>query len=288
MDNNRPHLSNTSISMYLRCPRQYYWRYEEHRKTPPAGAMIQGRVGHLAVEHNYRQKIDTTKDLPVDEVTDYFAETFDDEIKKEEPIYDEGQTAPTLKDEGVLLVKEHRLKLAPTIMPATVEEKVNLDFGKDDVAFSLMAIFDLVDQDRNIRDNKFISRTPTADDLAKDTQLSTYSLAYRMQQRRDHGDQAQPETGLKIDAVVKNKTPKALTLTTGRTREALRLHLNTIGQVAKGIKAEVFPMNVGTFWCSKKMCGYWDICCGKGIPMTLDMGENLTKQLEDSIAKVEA
>lgn len=269
----RPHLSATQISMFLRCPRQWAYRYVEHIKSPPSGAMKLGNVWHQALKRNYRQKVETKTDLPLDEMTDFFAETFDKEIESEEVIFDPGETAGKLKDQGVSVTTAHHTALAPTIQPVQVEQEDRFALAKNGFPYDLVTIIDLVDDAGRIRDSKSWGKTPNQSDLDRDIQLSTYALAYRIKEGK-------AEAGLLIDAVIKTKEPKAKTFETARNREGLKLHLNTIGHIAKAIHAEAFPPNPTGWWCSKKFCGYWDRCMGKAM-VTVDLGQ----QLQDSIKR---
>ncbi len=61
-------LSYTQLNMFLRCPRQYEYRYVHGLKVPPSGAMVQSRVWHQTVEFNYRQKIHSDRDLALGEI----------------------------------------------------------------------------------------------------------------------------------------------------------------------------------------------------------------------------
>ena len=58
------YLSVSQVNMYLRCPLQYMFRYIEGLKLPPKSAMTLGKSIHFGIEGNYRQKIDSHKDLP--------------------------------------------------------------------------------------------------------------------------------------------------------------------------------------------------------------------------------
>jgi hypothetical protein len=75
-------------------------------------------------------------------------------------------------------------------------------------------------------------------------------------------------------------------LRTARSREGLRMHLNTIGNIAKAIRADAFPRNPTGWWCSEKWCGYWGRCMGKGL-VTIDLSENLEPLLEESVSRAE-
>lgn len=272
MRDGRPYLSATQVSMFLKCPRQWAFRYVEGLRIPPSGAMKQSHVFHSAAERNYRQKIETGTDLPLDEQQDFYRDTWEAELQAEDVVFDKDkeETPTSMKDQGIEIVKEHHTKIAPLVMPATVEEKIIRPFGKDEFAYDLMGIVDLVDAEGNVRDNKALGKTPSQQDIDRDIQLSTYSLLYRL-------DRQKPEAGLKMDAIIKTKTPKAVTLETKRTREGLRLHLNMIGHIARAIKAEAFPPNPTGWWCSEKFCGYWSRCMGKGM-VTVDIGASVSTE----------
>jgi hypothetical protein len=243
--------------------------------------MKQSGVFHSTAERNYLQKIDSHADLPLDDLTDYFNDTFEKEFLREEVRLDEGQTQGGLKDQGVDIVRTFLAGIAPHVQPVEVERRFEVNIGKDAEAFRLVGVIDVVDDAGRVRDNKAMApnRVPNPFELARDIQLSTYSLARRLMTK-----EVEPE--LDIDAVIKYAHPEARTLRTARSREGLRMHLNTIGNIAKAIRADAFPRNPTGWWCSAKWCGYWDQCMGKGL-VTLDLGENLKPLLEESIERAE-
>src|SRR5437879_7335485 len=116
--NDKPiRLSATRISMYLRCARQYYFRYIEGLKVPPSSAMKLSGVGHSVIEHNYRQKVATLKDLPLDEMTDRYATEWKDGLEREPVVFEQDETPEGVRDQGILAVKAHHLTIAPAVMP---------------------------------------------------------------------------------------------------------------------------------------------------------------------------
>jgi hypothetical protein len=278
-----PYLSASQIGMFLRCARQWAYRYVERLIVPPSGAMKQGGVYHSTAERNYLQKIDSRVDLKVDELTDFFGETFESEFKREDVKLDPGQTKGALKDQGVDIVKVFHRNIAPYVQPVEVEKRfeLNLVEKEGENPFRLVGVIDVVDERNHIRDNKAITpqRVPNEFELSRDLQLSTYSLARRLMTK-----EVEPE--IDLDIVVKYARPEAKMLRTARSREGLRMHLNTIGNIAKAIKADAFPRNPTGWWCSPKWCGYWDRCMGKGL-VTIDLSENLEPLLQESVDRAE-
>jgi len=282
------YLSHTQVAMFLRCPRQYWYRYVKGWKTPPSGALKQGGTFHKAAEFNYNQKVNSRSDLPVDQVTDYFAETFETEWSREEVKLDEGESKGALLDQGVGLIKVHRQVIMPTVQPIAVEQKLEYEFipkndkGEPigDQSVKVLGVIDVVDEAGRIRDNKTSGKAMNQMDVDKDMQLSTYSLVRRMVTGR-----VEPE--LALDVAIKTARPQAVVYRTKRSPTMLAMHRNTIGMVARGILAEVFPRNNNGWHCQPKFCGYWDDCMGKGLVSVVDLGENLKQELQESVDREE-
>jgi len=252
----KPHLSHTQIAMLLRCGRQYEFRYVHGLKIPPSGAMVQSRAWHQAVEHNYRQKIQSDRDLPVAEVQELFAARFDEGVEAEEIAFDPGENPGRLKDQGVGIVAAHHEVIAPAVRPALVEERFRLDLGEE-FPFDLVGVWDLVERDGTVADNKCYGRAPRQEDLDKDLQFTAYSLAYRASRN-------EVEPGLRMDAVVKTKRPKALQLHTKRTNDDCRWFLGLVEDVARAIRSGVFYPNPTGWSCSPRFCGYHERCRSRG------------------------
>jgi len=248
----KPHLSFSQINMFLRCPRQWEYRYVKGIKIPPGSALFQGKVWHETIENNYRQKIETREDLPLDHQLDYYVTTFDKKIKEEEVAWEEGQTPDKLKDEGVNITEVQHKVIAPTVFPVEVEKKFNLGLG-DNFPFTLLGFWDCIDEDNIIIDNKSYGKTPNQDAVDKDLQLTAYATSYRLLNQKN-------ENGLRLDCVIKTKTPKAVQLSTQRTKQECQWFLNLVETVGYAIKSGIFYPNPTGFMCSPKWCGYWNMC----------------------------
>lgn len=249
------HLSFTQLNMFLRCPRQYEFRYIEGLKVPPSGAMVQSRVWHETLELNYRQKVVSDEDLALGQMQEFFAARFDEAVAGEEVAFEPDEKPGKLKDQGTAIVAAHHGTIAPAVRPALVEERFTVDLGED-FPFDLVGVWDLVERDGTIVDNKAYGRQPRQEDLDKDLQFTAYALGYRT----THG---RVEPGLRMDAIVKTKNPRPVQLHTRRTNDDCRWLLGLIEQVAKAIDAGVFYPNPQGWHCSPRFCGYWDRCMGR-------------------------
>jgi ATP-dependent helicase/DNAse subunit B len=64
----KSYISVSQVKTYLRCPLQYYFSQIEGLKLPPKSALAFGSVTHKSVEVNYKQKLDSHEDLPVEHI----------------------------------------------------------------------------------------------------------------------------------------------------------------------------------------------------------------------------
>jgi len=241
--------------MFLRCPKQYEYRYINNIKIPPGSALFQGKVWHETIENNYRQKIETREDLPLNHQIEFYTATFDKKIKEEEIVFDEGQTPDRLKDEGINITEIQHKIIAPTVFPMEVEKKFDINLG-DNFPFTLLGFWDCIDEKGIIIDNKSYSKTPTQDSVNSDMQLTAYATAYRLLNKGI-------EHSLRLDCVIKTKIPKAVQLSTQRTNNDCQWFLNLVENVGRAIKSGIFYPNPTGFMCSEKWCGYWKMCKNK-------------------------
>lgn len=251
------HLSPSQINMFLRCGAQYYFRYILGLKCPPKSAMTFGSSVDAGLNFNYSQKIQSRKDLKVNEVLDAYSTAFD--LGKSETEWEKEEDPAEIKDTGIVLLKKYQDEIAPTIQPASVQEQLAIPF--DDFDYDLLGYIDLIDEKGVIIDNKTSGKSPAKDkdgdgykiSADHDIQLSTYALGYRIKYGK-------PEKGLRVDYLIKTKEPKFIQVPLKKKNEDLNFLLRLIGYVADGIKKEVFIPNRLGMLCNERWCGYYHKC----------------------------
>jgi len=243
------HLSVTKINMFLRCPKQYYFRYIEGKKIPPAGAIVKGIVTHKAIEENYKYKMNNFEDLPVNDVLDIAAQAFTDYVTNNEVDWQD-EPPNKVKDDSIKLTKLYRLQVAPEVMPVTVEAQVELPINDE---YYLLGFIDLVDHNRNIRDTKTTSRTPSVNSIENSIQLIAYSKAYRKLFNST-------ENQIILDYLVSTKDPKYVNFTRKIDDSEFEFFDDIVNNVITAIKAGAFPPNPNNFMCSPEGCGYYKLC----------------------------
>lgn len=240
------HLSVSQLKMYLRCPLQYKFRYVDGLIIPPRSELTLGKSIHGTLEENYRQKIKTETDLPLEHITGLFSDRWDKAAI--DTIFDEDEKPGKVKDEGISLLKTYHEIVAPKVQPVEVEREFN--FPIQDESYTLKGYFDLIDKDSFIIDHKTTKRSMRQDMIDSDIQLTAYSLAYRKLLGKE-------EKGLRFDVMVRTKVPKIQQLPTTRSEEDIRRFLKRLVYVNKAIESGIFYPNEN-FMCPN--CGYRELC----------------------------
>jgi len=244
------HFSWTQINMYLRCGRQYYYRYIKGIKVPPAGAITLGQSVHEAIDFNYNMKKQTGKDEPLSVLEDVYYEQFS--MRKDATDWREDEKPEEIEKEGRGLVKVFHRDLAPETFPKEVEKEFVLQF--QDADFEFRGFIDLITQEEILIDHKTSGRAMSENALKQDLQLSVYALAFDMLF-------AHPPKEVGFDVLVRTKTPKSQRLRTIKTPEDFNFFLSHLSIIVDSIRKWVFlPAQPGSWVCSERFCGYYERC----------------------------
>jgi hypothetical protein len=247
----KPTLTSSKMKTFTGCPRRYRYEYVDRIQVAKGVALVFGSCFHEALELNYAQKVSTETDLPVEEVVEKFRDRFTDQAPDAE--LPAGETVGRLLDLGCKMVATHHQKIAPTVMPLYVEKPFRVSLGEE-FPFDLSGRWDLVDVDAIIVDNKSYKSAPKQEWVDTDIQMSTYSLAYRLQFN-------ECENGLRIDAVTKSRTPQVVQCYTRRTNDDAAWLIGQIEGIAKAILAGTdYPRDDGNNLCTPVYCPYWQRC----------------------------
>jgi hypothetical protein len=245
-----PEYHQSAINMFLKCPRQYMFRYLMNMRVQPKAALTVGIAFDAAAGHNFKQKIETKEDLKTADVLDAYSTEFD----KHAPQTDWSDDDPSKqKDMGAKMVAVFHEKGAPKIKPVTVQESFRLE---TDAGYALGGTFDVVEEGHVVRDQKTSKGEYAADAVEVEIQPAVYSFAYEAK----HG--VKPDFA--FDVVTKHKEPRYQEVK-GRVSEAQTQQLfEAISLMHNSIQQGAFQYAApGAWWCSKDWCGYWSQCKGK-------------------------
>lgn len=270
-----PSLSYTQISMYLKCPAQYEYRYVNGFKTPPAVSLVEGSSAHKAVEVNNLHKIRHGEDLPVKQVVECFHDEFTTRSPEIEDWSDGGQiiTPDVVHDRGPKYLGAYMGKFAPEIAPLSSEREWNVLVAG---GIPFISYVDLETESHTWDYKTVTSRSP----YLRATPESSLQLAIyaRLTGRTYAG----------YIAFLKDKGE--VRTIEGRAPANTWIHAEeTILRVARGISAGVFPLTAPDNWaCSEKFCGYWDRCRGAMLAGTWPAPASSKPKVEIAVSIPEA
>lgn len=245
-----PEYHQSAINMFLKCPRQYMYRYMMGLKVQPKSALTAGISFHAGVDHNFKQKIESKVDLKTSEVVDAYSTEFD----KRSPETDwDGDDPGAVKDKGVQMTTVFHEKAAPKIQPLSVGEQFRLE---TDAGYALGGTFDVVAEGHVLRDQKTSKAEYAADAVTTEIQPAVYSFAY------------EAKTGVKpqfvFDVVTKHKEPRYQEIKGEVTQTQTEQLFEAVTLMHKSVSRGEFQYAApGSWWCSKDWCGYWANCKGK-------------------------
>lgn len=243
------HLSHSSISTYLRCPRQWAYAYLEGLKKPPAAALIKGKAVDDGLSFNLRQKVDSREDLPMDDVLHVTESAFRDEVDKQggrDEVNWEGASFASALDSAIGMTELHMTEHAPLIQPTEVQLELHRELpdGRDFIGF-----LDFVNEDGAVCDWK--TGKKRMGQGAADTDLQPHAYAYLM---------GEPITFFFYRAVDTGKSQASEVLVTTRSEEQSAWYETAAADVSAAIDAGIYPPNPNGWHCSKSFCGYYELC----------------------------
>jgi len=242
---NISYISYTQLVTYLRCGRWYQFKYVDKIALPTPSGIVLGRAVHAGIETNYKHKLETGEDLPIDSLLDAYNDSFE-ETALEVDVWELPKERE--KDLGYKLLKAYHPKISKTVKPILVEEeewindpelKLNVIVKKD------------VETEDSIIDIKTISRLPETIPFDYELQLAMYSLYTGKRKVQLH---ALGKKHLKAKVLHKEFNDEELS----SFREVLR-------QAVRGIRAGVFlPTGVNHKWACAfceygklGLCEFW-------------------------------
>ena len=233
--------SASSLDMFNRCPRQYYYRYILGLKIPPTGSILIGQSFHSAIGQNFSHKILTEQDLPVEQVVDIFSDSFEADKEQVESFeMPEG----VAKDMGISLVRGYMAQAAPKRNPMYVEYEFEVQIN----GIPVLGRIDVLQKDKSIVELKTSKRAWASGRAEKSVQTVVYSLAVQELfgiEPKMYFDVTSPPGKVQFIEVSSD-----LNDLQDRLEVASRL-------VEAGLFPKCSPQN---WYCSPEWCGYYQIC----------------------------
>lgn len=255
---NQPaHLSISQVRTWLRCPRQWGYRYLSGYKEPPKWTMKAGTAMDDTLSAHNRGKIEG-KGLNTSAATDFYR----DRVRQvaDQDGLPKNEEMSSVIDDGTKILPVYMKEVDPVINPVAVQKEIKREVD----GVPMLGYIDLVrkakDGHRIVSDYKFANRAPNKGTAAASLQLAFY--------QESEGDPSGH-----VDLIVLTRTKEARVLTdshfvTDHDRSTVR---RIVKQVSKGIASKVFPMaspenewgNGPSNVCNPERCGWWNKCRGR-------------------------
>lgn len=236
-------LSPSQVRSFMDCQVRWWFKYVLRMKDPQNGNLALGRAVHAALTRNFHQKTETREDLPITGVLALFREAWALELEYTE--FRDDEDPAELAACGAGLISKYMSEVAPTIDPAEVEIRVAGEIG----GVQVQGWIDLLDVEGRIIDIKTAARRPSGIEPDHRFQIATYAQLL-----------AGASGEVRIDTLVKTKTPKVVTQSFQLNDQDVRAIRTLYPLAQRAMKAQVYVPNRSSITCSRRNCSYWRHC----------------------------
>jgi hypothetical protein len=255
---NIEHLSYSSISSYLLCPRAWFLHYIQKVQTPTATALVFGSAFHNTIE---QYLTNVAQGNMAESPAELWGAKWTAQIEREPNVAWELETPEGLRDEGARLlaskpIAEGIQRVAANFDdPEKLEKRVNLQVPG--VPVPIIGYIDVITADGIPGDFKTSARAWTQD-KADEQQQSLFYLAALNQ-----AGYPTPGWLFRHYVAVKTQRPQWQVFEHRHNPAQLMWLFDTIQHVWKGIEAGSFPCRCDSWKCSPKYCEHFSMCRGK-------------------------
>jgi len=250
-----PHLSASSIESYIECSLSYrFSRIDRLKPEFLSDNMEFGKCIHQSLADFHQERmIGTimTRDQLLERFVYYWTVRASD---NEEIRYRPENNFESFLKQGKALLETYHDSFSDNTTVLAIEEPFS--FTIENLPVPIIGVMDLVEEDEQenivITDFKSAAKSYTDNDVNKNPQLTLYQLACRSNGYHDRN------IILKLDCLIKTKTPQFKRYYTARNRMDEIKAEKKIIQVWKGITKGVFIPNDGSWKCNE--CFYKTAC----------------------------
>lgn len=232
------HLSFSSVARYLRCGKQWKYRYIDKLQEESGEALLFGKAWHDVIRFHLLNggELNETWNL----------------LHESRPMSDEmlflGQKMLTSPD-----ITQAIQGLSSSINLESLEMETELHIPG--VSVPIVGFIDMIQNDGIPIDIKTSSKKWSQEQADTSLQPTFYLAALEQLQM------VKLPAKFKYIVFTKTKNPAVQVLETTRTHEDVFALYGLIGEVWQAIQKEVFtPTDPGNWWCHHKYCGFWDVC----------------------------
>lgn len=245
------HLSYSSISRYLKCGKQWKFRYLDKLEEESSDALQFGSAWHKMIRYYLEESFSgNTKLYDRIDFGSHWSQAIEESCTEE--------NAGELMQLGEKMLTSPKITktiqgLGPTIDPESLEMKTELRIPG--VPVPIIGFIDMIQNDGIPIDIKTASRKWSQEQAHTDLQATFYIAALEQLQM------IKLPAKFKFMVFTKTKNPDVQILETTRTHQDIFALYGLVNEVWQAISREVFPpTDPGNWWCSHKYCGFWNVC----------------------------
>lgn len=261
LDLPKDHLSTTSRRMWLRCGRQYWYRYVEGQKVPPDSNLTLGIATHGSLGWSFAEQVATDRHPKTDRILAHFAARLPETIRElqemagDEMLRKAGDTDARMLDDGTAMLRLYDTEIGRTLRPERVEAEATVPVSAGTGGkFKILVKVDLRAAGGRLVDYKTTRKRKPEGEATWDSQLTAEQLVEQAARR--------PVKSLELHVLGRRKSGEAflqLLKSRPRTEEAKRELLGSFADVATAVRAGIFPKTDQLMqtcsWCGfKKWC----------------------------------
>lgn len=253
-------LSYSAINTLRKCPEKFRREYIEHDYEPRNLKLVLGGAAHVALETNFKPKVESGLDMAIPDVVDSFSDAFDEQADELPKLFGAAERNTVkakgeAKDKGVVAVRRYMERIAPAVMPMEVERWVQMHW--EGTKWTYNGKIDLITMDEATHDYKTASRAWSDAQVHSSDQATNY-LAMKRALDRPHTD-----FGFHFLNLIKD--PQVFIKTTARSEHDLDAWEATILSAAAEIRWRAendiwHGAPDGAWWCQLSTCGYAKSC----------------------------
>lgn len=254
------HLSYSSASTLLRCPRQWKFRYVDKLPSSLSGQLVAGTVYHKGLAWLFSRKmvgVIPDKEERQDITSSFWEEELSsgkiaDEISSvevEKVFWGWKNNRATMKQKVMTMVDVYATTWLPKYKPKAVEKKYTklLSCGVELLGYVDVVAERLFDSHDIIADHKWRGKAQPAIALNNDFQSTTYTILTGLEDTEFHEATAGAMLQLSVRPVHRSSDD---------CKWVEGLYADVWQQIQKG----VFPPNPTGFLCSPTYCPYYSVC----------------------------
>ncbi len=238
-------LSPSQVRTWMDCQARWMFKYLWRMPDPKNSNLATGIAVHDALGANFAQKVESRRDLPVEDVVAAYREAW--EATAAETDFRDEESPEELRSKGEELVRLYMRDGAPRVQPVAAETSAPASALIGGVRVNLR--LDVLEADGTLIEIKTAAKSPRAIEGAHAIQLAAQVLC------------TPGATGkVRVDTLVKNKTPLLVPLEIEMKQQDLLAPEVLYPLAQAGMRSGHYMPNRTSMLCSRRNCAFWRAC----------------------------